>query len=211
MPTSGKLSKSKVGKLSSSLTEPATIPGGGTKAAWSGKQARDASIILKHISDPTRLQILLILSEGDQNVDAICKQTGKSQPAVSHHLALLRHGAIIAPRRRGTQSYYGVTDTGRALTQTVQSLLVPEPGVLRSESRSDIEAKDDWSQKNLRRAELIFKKNQARLTSAERSELAHLQALSVSRMQRDFPGPSHIEAKLRRIEKRLGSDEADKV
>ena len=32
-------------------------------------------------------------------IGALCAQLSQSQPAVSHHLALLRHGGIIAPRR----------------------------------------------------------------------------------------------------------------
>ena len=35
-------------------------------------QARRASILLKHVSDPTRLQVILILSEGERHVGALC-------------------------------------------------------------------------------------------------------------------------------------------
>ena len=54
--------------------------------------ARRASILLKHVSDPTRLQVILILADGERHVGALCSQLSQSQPAVSHHLALLRHG-----------------------------------------------------------------------------------------------------------------------
>src|SRR4028118_1568888 len=70
------------------------------------QQARRASILLKHVSDPTRLQVILILSEGERHVGALCDQVSQSQPAVSHHLALLRHGGIIAPRRQGKKQFY---------------------------------------------------------------------------------------------------------
>ena len=33
-------------------------------------QARRASILLKHVSDPTRLQVILILAEGERHVGA---------------------------------------------------------------------------------------------------------------------------------------------
>src|ERR1700737_460398 len=79
------------------------------------QMARRASILLKHVSDPTRLQVILILSEGEQHVGALCSQLSQSQPAVSHHLALLRHGGIIAPRRQGKNNFYGVTNTGTEL------------------------------------------------------------------------------------------------
>src|SRR5215218_1655309 len=86
-------------------------------------QARRASILLKHVSDPTRLQVILILSEGEQHVGALCAQLSQSQPAVSHHLALLRHGGIIAPRRQGKNNFYSLTDTGGDLANVVKSLI----------------------------------------------------------------------------------------
>src|ERR1700728_1568566 len=86
-------------------------------------QAKRASILLKHVSDPTRLQVILILSEGEQHVGALCAQLSQSQPAVSHHLALLRHGGIIAPRRQGKNNFYSLTDTGTDLAHVVKNLI----------------------------------------------------------------------------------------
>src|ERR1700740_652837 len=79
--------------------------------------ARRASILLKHVSDPTRLQVILILADGERHVGALCAQLSQSQPAVSHHLALLRHGGIIAPRRQGKNNFYRLTHTGERLGQ----------------------------------------------------------------------------------------------
>ena len=86
-------------------------------------QAKRASILLKHVSDPTRLQVILILSEGERHVGALCSQLSQSQPAVSHHLALLRHGNIIAPRRQGKNNFYSLTDTGSELARVVKNLI----------------------------------------------------------------------------------------
>ena len=87
------------------------------------QQARRASILLKHVSDPTRLQVVLILAEGERHVGALCDQLSQSQPAVSHHLALLRHGGIIAPRRQGKNNFYSLTDTGGELARVVKNLI----------------------------------------------------------------------------------------
>jgi DNA-binding transcriptional ArsR family regulator len=87
------------------------------------QQARRASILLKHVSDPTRLQVILILADGEQHVGALCSQLSQSQPAVSHHLALLRHGGIIAPRRQGKNNFYSLTDTGSSLARVVNGLM----------------------------------------------------------------------------------------
>jgi DNA-binding transcriptional ArsR family regulator len=87
------------------------------------QKIRRASILLKHVSDPTRLQIILILAGGEHHVGALCDLLGQSQPAVSHHLALLRHGGIISPRRQGKNNFYSLTDAGSDLGAVVKNLL----------------------------------------------------------------------------------------
>src|SRR5262245_13197686 len=87
------------------------------------KQAQRAAILLKQVSDPTRLQVILMLSEGEKHVGALCEELNQSQPAVSHHLALLRHGSIIAPRRQGKNNFYGLTEAGEELAMVVKSLM----------------------------------------------------------------------------------------
>lgn len=87
------------------------------------KQAQRAAMLLKQASDPTRLQVILMLAVGEQHVGAICDQLNMSQPAVSHHLALLRHGSIIAPRRQGKNNFYGLTDAGEGLAAVVQGIM----------------------------------------------------------------------------------------
>jgi DNA-binding transcriptional ArsR family regulator len=87
------------------------------------KQAQRAAILLKQVSDPTRLQVILMLSEGEKHVGAVCEQLNMSQAAVSHHLALLRHGSIIAPRRQGKNNFYGLTDAGEELAAVVKTIM----------------------------------------------------------------------------------------
>ena len=80
--------------------------------------------LLKQVSDPTRLQVLMLLSEKERNVSELCTDLGtQSQPAVSHHLALLRHGRLIEPRRSGKHNFYGLTDGGRELAEVVQPII----------------------------------------------------------------------------------------
>ena len=86
------------------------------------KQAQRAAMLLKHVSDATRLQVVLTLAEGERHVGALCSQLSQSQPAVSHHLALLRHGGIISPRRQGKNNFYGLTDLGAHLAEVVKEL-----------------------------------------------------------------------------------------
>jgi ArsR family transcriptional regulator, arsenate/arsenite/antimonite-responsive transcriptional repressor len=63
---------------------------------------RDLARVFKLLSDETRLRILLYLSRRkEMHVRALCEILGQSQPAVSHHLALLRMAELIEPRRQG--------------------------------------------------------------------------------------------------------------
>ena len=72
-------------------------------------EIRRVAELLKQVSDPTRLQVLMLLSEKERNVSELCADLGtQSQPAVSHHLALLRHGRLIEPRRSGKHNFYGL-------------------------------------------------------------------------------------------------------
>jgi DNA-binding transcriptional ArsR family regulator len=72
---------------------------------------RKSSGLLKLISDPTRLAIVDILRDGEKHVGDLCERLGNmTQPAVSHHLALLRHGRVIEPRREGKHNFYALTD-----------------------------------------------------------------------------------------------------
>jgi DNA-binding transcriptional ArsR family regulator len=84
-------------------------------------QARQASTLLKHVSDPTRRQLILILSDGERHVAALSAQLSQSQATVSHHLALLRHGGIIATRHQGKKSFYTLTDAGAVLATVVKN------------------------------------------------------------------------------------------
>lgn len=62
--------------------------------------------LFRLLSDKTRLHILLLLAEGEQNVSAICDALDLPQPTVSHHLGLLRMNNVIGNRRAGKQVFY---------------------------------------------------------------------------------------------------------
>ena len=93
-----------------------------TDAALRLKRAQQAATQLKQVSDPTRLHIILLLAQGEKHVGGICKAVKQSQPATSHHLALLRHGGIIAPRRQGKNNIYALTEAGERLASVVKGV-----------------------------------------------------------------------------------------
>lgn len=96
------------------------------KPAPAPKPAKSKSILttyrhpanrLKLVADATRASILALLVEHESlNVGDICNRLDDmSQPAVSHHLALLRHGQLIQPDRQGKHNYYSLTNEGQSL------------------------------------------------------------------------------------------------
>jgi DNA-binding transcriptional ArsR family regulator len=87
------------------------------------KTIQRAAILLKQVSDPTRLQVVTLLSEGECHVGGLCDQFNMTQPAVSHHLAMLRHGGIIESRRQGQNKVYALTETGYRLSKIVKGMV----------------------------------------------------------------------------------------
>lgn len=68
----------------------------------------DVARFLRTLSDPTRLRLLGILQDGEQNVTALRRTLALPQPTVSHHLALLRSAGLVANRRDGKQVFYSL-------------------------------------------------------------------------------------------------------
>ena len=87
------------------------------------KTFQQAANLLKQVSDPTRLQVITLLSEREHHVGGLCDQLNISQPALSHHLALLRHGGIVERRRLGKNNFYTLTDTGYRLCKIVKGVI----------------------------------------------------------------------------------------
>jgi DNA-binding transcriptional ArsR family regulator len=70
-------------------------------------EIQDHVQLFKLLADETRVRILQYLAaNGETNVVAICSFLKQSQPAVSHHLALLRVAGIIDTRRDGKHNHY---------------------------------------------------------------------------------------------------------
>lgn len=67
----------------------------------------DLATVFKLLADETRLRILFYLSRaGEMHVRALCDLLDQSQPAVSHHLALMKHENLLELRRDGKHNYY---------------------------------------------------------------------------------------------------------
>jgi DNA-binding transcriptional ArsR family regulator len=104
-------------------TTPTKAAKAGTDAGKRLRQAQQAAILLKQVSVPTRLHIILVLAEGEKHVGGICKALKHSPPATSHHLSLLRLGGLIAPRRREKNRFYALTEAGEQVASIVKDLI----------------------------------------------------------------------------------------
>lgn len=92
--------------------------------------------VFKLLSDETRLRILLYLArQGELHVTALCDKLGQSQPAVSHHLALLRVAGLIEARRDGKHNFYSVRTKHfhRLMTEIFEGMGAEETDEIRFE------------------------------------------------------------------------------
>jgi DNA-binding transcriptional ArsR family regulator len=65
------------------------------------------------LSDVTRLTILVLLAEGEQDVSSLCARLRMAQPTVSHHLGFLRMGHLVTTRREGRRIFYSLSQQVR--------------------------------------------------------------------------------------------------
>jgi ArsR family transcriptional regulator, arsenate/arsenite/antimonite-responsive transcriptional repressor len=73
----------------------------------SDETIKDLTEIFKLLGDQSRLKIVLALAEeGEMHVGALGEMLNASQPAVSHHLSLMRAHHLVSYRRDGKNNFY---------------------------------------------------------------------------------------------------------
>lgn len=70
------------------------------------------SIIMKVLSDASRLKILFAINGKAKSVYDIQSCVNMSQSAVSHQLSLLRKAKIVETKRDGNRIFYSIKDKG---------------------------------------------------------------------------------------------------
>jgi ArsR family transcriptional regulator, arsenate/arsenite/antimonite-responsive transcriptional repressor len=63
------------------------------------------------LSDPTRREILRILSRGECAAGELSRQFDMSKPSVSHHFSVLKEADLIRSRRDGQRIVYSLNTT----------------------------------------------------------------------------------------------------
>lgn len=69
-----------------------------------------AAKLFRGLGDPTRLAILLALTECERRVVDLVREVGTSQPNISGHLACLKDCGLVADRPEGRQMFYRIAD-----------------------------------------------------------------------------------------------------
>ena len=67
--------------------------------------------MFKQVSHPSRLRIFLFLCHCEECVSDIAAAVEMSDPAVSHHLKLMKSAGLIESRREGKEVYYKAADS----------------------------------------------------------------------------------------------------
>ena len=78
-------------------------------SALSEEEAIDLAAAFKVLGDPARLRLLSMIASDDEACACdLVEPIGKSQPTVSHHLAVLTEAGLLDREKRGKWAYYRV-------------------------------------------------------------------------------------------------------
>lgn len=80
------------------------------KRMKSAEELQELSEVFKVLSDPTRLKIVLALTEYELCVCDLANYLNVTKSAVSHQLRLLRTMRLVKFRRDGKMTYYSLDD-----------------------------------------------------------------------------------------------------
>ncbi|MFH1470267.1 MAG: metalloregulator ArsR/SmtB family transcription factor [Candidatus Micrarchaeota archaeon] len=75
--------------------------------------------ILKTVSDPTRLKILVRIRRGEICACELPRSVKKTQPAVSQHLKTLLKAGLVSMRRDGQKRMYSISPKGKQILKDI--------------------------------------------------------------------------------------------
>ena len=81
-----------------------------SRAIFKENTAIDLAELFRALGDPSRIKILSILLDGEENVNSLAQKVDISESAVSHHLRGLRQMQIVHSRRMGKNVFYSLAD-----------------------------------------------------------------------------------------------------
>lgn len=67
--------------------------------------------VFKALSDPTRREVLRLLTSGERSAGALAERFDMGKPTISHHFAVLKEAGLVRTRREGQQIFYSLDTT----------------------------------------------------------------------------------------------------
>jgi DNA-binding transcriptional ArsR family regulator len=77
------------------------------------------------VAQPTRREILRLLSAGELSAGAVASQFSVTQPAISQHLKVLKEAGLVSERRDGARRLYSVRPEGLSDLHSFLSEVLP--------------------------------------------------------------------------------------
>src|SRR5438067_10420838 len=97
------------------------------KQIYSGGAA-ELSDLFSALSDPTRLRLLNLMTEGEVCVCYFVEILGEGQPKISRHLAYLRRAGVVTARRDGKWMYYELAEPRQEAANAILRALISSFG-----------------------------------------------------------------------------------
>lgn len=90
------------------------------------QNADEAAELLKLLANPTRLMVLCALVTREHTAGELEELARLSQPAMSQHLARLRHHELVDTRKDGARVYYSLKHPGvKQIVSTMHGIYCP--------------------------------------------------------------------------------------
>lgn len=70
--------------------------------------AKDRSVIVKAMANPTRLLVMDVLTQGEKCVNELTNLAGCDVTTLSKHLALMRRAGLLQCEKRGVNVFYQI-------------------------------------------------------------------------------------------------------
>src|SRR4051794_16147876 len=93
--------------------------------------------VFKAMADPTRREVLRLLSTGERTAGELAEQFEMTKPSMSHHFAVLKEAGLVRSRRQGPQVFYTLNTTVlQDVLTRIHDLFGTHPGPDGQESRA---------------------------------------------------------------------------
>jgi ArsR family transcriptional regulator len=84
------------------------------------KTSKEIAGELRIISNPNRVEILLMLGQREHCMDEIARKLKARKSAISYHLGLLKKHGLICVKKRSRFAFYSISHSGKMAIETFE-------------------------------------------------------------------------------------------